>query len=173
MSSGVYQFICVVTGARYIGSSVDVAARRYHHLCDLRRGRHANPKFQACWNKYGEASFKFEILEEVDPSKLMAAEQAWLDIERPELNVNPNADAPMRGVRMSEEHKAKISAAGKGHPVSAETRALIAARNKGNRSALGCKRSGEFRERLRARMTPELKAKLARAASEARARRAV
>ena len=75
----------------------------------------------------------------------------------------------MRGRKATPEHRAKISASGRGRVVSEETRRKISEANRGNKCALGCKRSPEFKERLRAQMTPELKKKL-RAGAEARRR---
>ncbi len=169
--SAVYQIMCRVNGKRYIGSSVNVAERWGIHKSMLRHGKHINKKLQNVWNKYGEAEFIFEILEQVEPSKLFEAEASWLATEKPELNINPRPDAPMRGRKATAEHRAKISAGLLGRPVTEETRAKIAARNRGNKSALGCVRSEAFKERLRAAMTPELKLKLSRAAAEARERR--
>jgi hypothetical protein len=40
---------------------------------------HVNRYLQAAWNKYGEENFTFEILEFVDVSHLMEAEQEWID----------------------------------------------------------------------------------------------
>jgi group I intron endonuclease len=158
--SGVYQITCLVNGKRYIGSSVNVRERLGIHRSALKHGKHINPKLQAVWNKHGAGEFVFEILEEADSERLMAVEQAWLESGRPELNINPNADAPMRGKTWSAEHKAKISAWLMGHKVSAEQRAATTKRNLGNKYALGVIRSDEFKARLRARMTPELKRKL-------------
>ncbi len=171
MASGIYQIRCLANGKRYIGSSVDTVVRWGIHRTSLKHSKHQNAKLQACWDKYGASQFVFEILEEAEPGKLMAVEQVWLDKEKPELNINPRADAPMRGMKATPEHRAKISAGMMGRPVSEETRAAIALKNRGNKSALGCKRSDEFKECLRARMTPDLKAKLSRASALARERR--
>ncbi len=108
--SGVYQIMCVVTGARYVGSSIDVFGRWRDHRAALLAGRHVNPKFQAVFAKYGERNFKLEVLEEAEPSALLSAEQRWLDSERPELNISLSAEAPMRGRRHSEESRGLISA---------------------------------------------------------------
>ena len=133
MTSGVYMILCRVNGSRYVGSSVNVGARWSNHKYYLRRGRHINPKLQASWNKYGEAEFAFEVLEEVASEKLFAAEAAWFEAAKPDLNINPRPDAPMRGAKMTAEHKAKIVASLKGNQRragtkhSAETRAKMGA----------------------------------------------
>lgn len=78
-ASGVYQIRCIPTGKIYIGSAVDLLARWGQHRRSLRRGTHRNAHLQNAWDKYGEAGFEFLILELVDASGLVQAEQAWLD----------------------------------------------------------------------------------------------
>jgi len=116
MISGIYQITCRATGKRYVGSSVNVGARWSQHRHSLKRGNHVNQKLQACWSKYGADQFRFEVLEECAPELLMATEQGWLDREKPELNINPNADAPMRALKHRPETIARISATLKGDP---------------------------------------------------------
>jgi hypothetical protein len=53
--------------------------RCQHHQSSLRRRDHRNAHLQAAWNKYGEDSFKFTILELMDSADLLQAEQNWID----------------------------------------------------------------------------------------------
>jgi len=78
-ASGVYQIRCVPTGKVYIGSAVDLRVRWDQHRRSLRQGTHRNAHLQLAWDKYGAASFEFSILELVEASDLLRAEQAWLD----------------------------------------------------------------------------------------------
>jgi len=39
---------------------------------------HGNPHFQAAWNKYGESSFEFRLLEECSEDILVEREDAWM-----------------------------------------------------------------------------------------------
>jgi group I intron endonuclease len=78
-SPGVYQIRCVPTGKIYIGSAVDLKARWDIHRRKLRRGDHHNAHLQYAWDKYGEASFEFLVLEYVDKPELLQAEQKWID----------------------------------------------------------------------------------------------
>lgn len=80
--SGVYQILCIPTGKIYIGSAVDLHARWEHHRNSLRRGIHRNPYLQKAWEKYGEKSFEFTVLEFVDAAELLPAEQEWIDNTR-------------------------------------------------------------------------------------------
>jgi group I intron endonuclease len=79
MARGIYKIINVVNNKFYVGSAVDFTARKRRHWWALRSQRHANKHLQAAWNKYGEESFKFLIVEELsDGADLVSAEDAWL-----------------------------------------------------------------------------------------------
>ena len=78
-ASGVYQIRCVPTGKIYVGSAVDLRKRWYRHRWALRRGKHVNRYLQQAWDKYGAENFTFEILEFVDVSHVLKAEQEWID----------------------------------------------------------------------------------------------
>jgi group I intron endonuclease len=78
-ASGVYQIRCIPTGKVYIGSAVNLRDRWYRHRKSLSRGTHRNRYLQNAWDKYGSQSFEFEILEYVDVSHLLLAEQKWID----------------------------------------------------------------------------------------------
>lgn len=78
-SAGVYQIRCIPTGKIYIGSTVNLRERWNRHWWSLRRDKHQNIFLQRAWNKHGEASFEFSVLEFVDESNLLHAEQAWIN----------------------------------------------------------------------------------------------
>jgi group I intron endonuclease len=78
-TSGVYQIRCVPTSKIYVGSTVNLRDRWYRHCRSLALGKHRNRYLQNAWDKYGEQSFKFEILEYVNDSQLLHAEQEWID----------------------------------------------------------------------------------------------
>lgn len=61
--SGVYKILCVPTSKFYIGSTSSFRKRRYQHTKRLRAGTHYNKPLQNAWNKYGEISFEFHIVE--------------------------------------------------------------------------------------------------------------
>lgn len=63
-TAGIYCFKCLKNGKVYIGQSVDVHARQKQHVSQL-VARKKEGKWQADWNKWGEESFEFSILEEV------------------------------------------------------------------------------------------------------------
>lgn len=59
---GVYRITCTGNSQIYIGSSVNIKERWQQHLALLRRNRHSSTYLQNSYNKYGEDSFKFEVL---------------------------------------------------------------------------------------------------------------
>ena len=67
------------TGQIYIGQSKHIKRRWVDHKYELNRGIHANTFLQNSWNKYGEESFSFSIVEEVNEDKLDEKEQYWID----------------------------------------------------------------------------------------------
>jgi len=78
-SSGVYQIRCIPTGKVYIGSAVDLQHRWEQHRRSLRRDDHRNIHLQYAWDKYGEQNFEFSVLEFVEASDLLRAEQEWIN----------------------------------------------------------------------------------------------
>lgn len=124
---GVYQIRNLVSGKFYIGSSSNIYKRWEVHKRRLRNGDHHSPKLQASWNKHGEELFKFDILVKCDSIEDMEArEQALIESHYNNplcCNVSRWVKAPWRGATgnahpnygkpISDEQKAKLSAATK------------------------------------------------------------
>jgi len=87
---GIYKIINLANGNYYVGSSWNLAKRWWEHRKQLRNGTHSNVHLLNAWKKYGEESFKFEVLEMCDAGiprdELFRKEQAVLDenIGKPE-----------------------------------------------------------------------------------------
>lgn len=143
MSSGIYS-ITHESGKRYIGSAVNLRGRLANHKSRLRLGTHDNPHLQSARNLYGEDAFVFEVLEECEPEFLVSTEQWWINMLRPEYNIRPTASSNF-GIFVSEDTRRKLSVAGAGHPVSAETRRKIGESMLGNQRFLGHKHTDETR----------------------------
>ena len=79
MASGVYSILCLKTKKLYIGSATSVKIRIYEHKRTLNKGSHHNCHLQKAWDKYGEDSFQFLIVQLVDVDLLIATEQYWID----------------------------------------------------------------------------------------------
>lgn len=114
---GIYQFKNTVNNKIYIGSSTELDKRKENHIYSLRKGTHHSVYFQRAWDKYGEESFKYEILELLDDDtttkELLEREQFWLDktkcyeAERG-YNILKIAGSN-KGFKMSAESRAKLS----------------------------------------------------------------
>ena len=66
---GIYCIKNVISGRMYIGSSINIAGRWKQHRYQLNTNRHENHYLQNSWNKHGEGSFEFSILEVIDLTK--------------------------------------------------------------------------------------------------------
>ncbi len=126
---GVYEIFNTVNGKRYIGSSVNIKIRWRGHTATLKSGKSQSIKLQNAWNKYGEQSFKFNIVEVVDGNKeiLYKREQYWMDFYdsvKNGYNMCP-ASGSVAGIKRSEETKAKLSKAITGKQHSEETKHKI------------------------------------------------
>lgn len=98
-SSGIYQILNLVNGKRYIGSAVRFRTRWAAHRHQLRNGFHHSRHLQSAWNKYGEDSFEFSVIELCEKSDLIAREQFHLD-QGFQYNQSPTAGSPL-GVKWS------------------------------------------------------------------------
>ena len=114
----------------YVGSSAHHERRWKEHIYLLNTNKHHCPHLQHSWGKYGEDTFKFEILEETEPldAVLRHQEQSWMDMFKDLgytlYNVCPTAGSCLgqkRGPR-SEEDKLKISKGNFGKKRSDETK---------------------------------------------------
>ena len=65
----VYQIVNKTNGKIYIGETLHVELRWYQHKYLLRNNSHDNPKLQADFNKFGEETFEWSIIKEVDKDK--------------------------------------------------------------------------------------------------------
>lgn len=103
---GVYRIICRVTSDCYVGSSAYTYSRKSDHWQALRRKTHANVHLQRAFDKYGEETFDFEILERPEVDKLVEREQYWIDVLKPAYNIRKIAESNL-GLKQSEVAKAR------------------------------------------------------------------
>lgn len=145
---GIYEIRNLVNGKRYVGQSVSIKRRQYEHLSCLRRGKHRSAKLQHAWNKYGESNFVFSELECVERDKgLLASRENFHIAQGSEYNICPAGESSLghkwsaesrarlsaarKGKLLTAEHRAKVSLALTGRPVSPETQARLSAAQKG------------------------------------------
>lgn len=128
---GVYQIINKVNGHAYIGSSINIWKRWGRHLCTLQRNKHSNCHLQNALNFYGEDNFEFSVLLFCDSENTLVYEQLCLDSFKPEYNMATDVCSPNKGMKHSDETKAKI---GK--------------KSLGNKSMLGQKHSDEAKFKM-------------------------
>jgi len=165
---GVYCITHIPSGLIYVGAAVDVSSRWRVHRYGLRHRKHHSRKLQALWNKDGEASITFKILEMVDPSQntLLDREQFWLDELTPcnpaiGLNTLPFAHSTYGRV-ISDATREKLGACNRGRKLTPEHRAALINANTGRsmpqsvKDKLGATNKGRI-------ITPEWRAKLAAA----------
>lgn len=95
---GIYAIVHIKSGKLYIGSTTkSFQYRKNKHYSELRSNTHHNVKLQRAWNKYGEASFDFRIIEALsDRTTVRDIEQYYIDVfyGRSCYNINKNAKVP-------------------------------------------------------------------------------
>jgi group I intron endonuclease len=114
--SGIYQIRNLVNGKRYVGSAVNIRARWASHRYYLRSGKHHSDHLQSAWNKYGEDSFEFSVVEFCAREELLAREQFHIDCGC-DYNKSPTAGSPL-GVKWSKEARDNVSRLRSGVPKS-------------------------------------------------------
>lgn len=72
--SGIYIILNKLNGKKYVGSSKNIYSRWMKHRALLRINKHYNPHLQNAWNKYGENSFLFSVLERCSAEILLEKE---------------------------------------------------------------------------------------------------
>ncbi len=154
MASGIYMIVNRHNGKRYIGSAVDFDRRFAKHCRELSKRIHHSRILQNAWNLYGESAFDFVPMLICGRDSLLMFEQRALDAYEPEYNVCLVVGSRL-GVKMTDEHKAKIGAANKGRrfpPLSEERKRSISQQQKG-------KPHGPMSDETKARVSASRKGK--------------
>jgi hypothetical protein len=63
---GVYRIRNTQNGKSYVGYSIDLQARINRQKAELKFGSHRNLELLGEWKSFGEASFEYEILDELE-----------------------------------------------------------------------------------------------------------
>lgn len=118
--SGIYMWTNLINSKYYIGSSVSLTSRFtiYYSLGALqKRTQKGSSIIYSALLKYGHENFKLDILEYCEPEILIAREQYYIDLLKPEYNILKIANSRF-GRKHTEETKLKIGSKVKGinHP---------------------------------------------------------
>ena len=84
---GIYIIINTKNGKRYVGSSINIRKRLWEHRANLRHNHHDNQHLQNAWNKYGEQSFEYSVLEVCSQEERFSREQFYVNTLHPEYNI--------------------------------------------------------------------------------------
>lgn len=90
--SGIYCIENIVNHKIYIGSSKNIYQRLLKHFALLRHNKHENAHLQNAWNKYGESSFEWFIIEKCDITILTRREQYCIDLFEAEYNITKKVE---------------------------------------------------------------------------------
>lgn len=92
--AGIYRLYNTKNGKSYVGGTVRLGNRRRQHFSDLKLNKHGNSRLQEDYNQYGKLCFEFQILERLsshEDAVVIANEQKWMDLLKPEYNINQMA----------------------------------------------------------------------------------
>ena len=142
---GIYQIVNLVDGKKYIGSSNNLHNRKAKHFSTLRNNKHHNCYLQRAFNKYGEDSFSFEIIEFVNTEdELLLREQYYIELYQVcDRNKGYNLIVDATRNILPKESREKISLALKGKTLSEETKLKMSLALKGSKNPMYSKTLSE------------------------------
>lgn len=143
---GIYRWVNKENGNTYIGSSVNLGRRLrvYYDFSFLSvRVQQSKSRIYSAILKYGYSNFQLEILEYCTKEKAVGREQYYIDLFKPEYNLNSTAGSRL-GSNHSEETKRKMSKSAQGRKLTEQTKNLLSLASKGiNNPNFGRKHSAE------------------------------
>lgn len=125
--SGIYMWTNLITGKRYVGSSVNLKRRFLEYYNVNRLMQNNNMAINRALLKYGYSNFTLSILEYCDIKMLMSREKHYFVLLKPEYNLALEPGSPSRGKGkfVSEETKDKIRLAAKNMTLETRVRMSV------------------------------------------------
>lgn len=110
---GIYGIRNIINNKIYVGKTgMNFGDRWDNHKALLRGNKHDNPYLQNSWNKHGEDSFEFVVLEDCCVEELNDKEMFWIKYYKDKglsYNIHDGGDGGYNlGKHLSEETKRKI-----------------------------------------------------------------
>jgi group I intron endonuclease len=146
INSGIYEIVNILSGKKYIGSSVNMPRRFKQHIYKLNNNIHDNSYLQSSWNKYGSNSFIIQPICYYPKELLIFIEQRCVDTFFLEYNMCKKVVTSCLGVKRSEHTKQKLSKSLTGKKLSLERIEENRIRMFGKKYALGYKFTEEQRK---------------------------
>ena len=155
--SGVYAWYNKLNNKIYIGSGVLLYKRLRSYFSNAYLQKTENMLISKALKKYGMVNFKLFILEHTNTDNVIEREQYWIDVLKPEYNINPKASGTT-GFTHTLSSKLKMKSKALDRIVSAETK------KKMSLARLGYKFSNDVLKKLKGRVfTAEHKTKISKA----------
>jgi len=126
--TGIYCIYNLANRKCYVGQAKDIEKRWKQHRQELRIGKHYNEHLQRAWQKYGETTFQFMVLEYCTEDKLDELEALYIeecDAYENGYNMTLGGEGT-RGFYHTDDYKQRMSELMKGREFSKETRKRIA-----------------------------------------------
>ena len=130
---GIYKITNLIDGKIYIGQTVNYKKRKTSHLNSLKNGNHHNEHLQRAFDKYGEDSFKIELIKKCNIEELDKLERYYIR-ELDACNHDKGYNMMYGGQRyrnFTKEVRLKMSEAGKGRKFTEEHKKRIGLAQKG------------------------------------------
>lgn len=162
----VYTITHIDSCRTYVGKAHDPARRLIEHKCPGNVRKYSTSRIYKATAKYGWKAFDFAVVQSCESDEAAyAAEQQWIEALRSDdklfgFNMNGGGEG---GNRPTDEVRARISKAGRGIKRSEETRARMSAAVK-RRPPASAETRAKIGAATRTRLTPEAQARMTEAA---------
>lgn len=136
----IYKIENLINGKLYVGSTSNKFNRRCNqHRSLLRQNKHGNPHLQNSWNKYGESSFKFSIIEMCNDGQRVEKEEHYKNLLTAQYNIAPIVQ-PLGTMRLGKKHTPetieKMRLAHRGHKMPVWFSAFASKMNSGENNGM-------------------------------------